>query len=195
MGNREALLAGAKQCLREKGYAATTVRDITTAAGGVSMAAIGYHFGSRETLLNAAVVESMDEVGTAVGTAVASSPGDYEQLWSRLLASFAGDRTLWLASLEAFVQAGRSPELAEQIRVGVQEGRRGVAAALTGVPEDEVDEETVRSIGSVQMALMSGLMVQSLDDPDNAPTAAEIVAGLRAIANMIENTSGSEKLS
>ncbi|KPC77475.1 hypothetical protein ADL26_02655, partial [Thermoactinomyces vulgaris] len=33
MGNREALLDGAKQCLLEKGYDRTTVRDIATAAG------------------------------------------------------------------------------------------------------------------------------------------------------------------
>jgi AcrR family transcriptional regulator len=54
MGNREALLSGAKQSLLEKGYDRSTVRDITAAAGGVSMAAIGYHFGSREALLTAA---------------------------------------------------------------------------------------------------------------------------------------------
>ncbi|MGH4006514.1 MAG: TetR family transcriptional regulator, partial [Pseudonocardiaceae bacterium] len=44
MGNREDLLAGAKRCLYEKGYGRTTARDIAAAAGGVSLAAIGYHF-------------------------------------------------------------------------------------------------------------------------------------------------------
>ncbi|SHN35113.1 TetR/AcrR family transcriptional regulator [Cryptosporangium aurantiacum] len=188
MGNREALLAGAKQCLRDKGYAATTVRDITAAAGGVSMAAIGYHFGSREALLNAAMVESMDELGTAAGLALASSPSDdYEGLWSQLIESFTRDRSLWLASIEAFAQAGRSPELAAQIGAAVQEGRRGVTAALTGTPADGVDEQAVRSVGSVHMALMSGVMIQWLADPSKAPSAAELVAGLRSIAALIEN--------
>ena len=45
MGNREALLLGAKCCLLEKGLARTTARDIGGAAG-VSLAAIGYHFRS-----------------------------------------------------------------------------------------------------------------------------------------------------
>ncbi len=58
MGNREDLLAGARRCLFEKGYSCTTVRDIATAAGGVSMAAIGYHFGSKEALLNEALAEA-----------------------------------------------------------------------------------------------------------------------------------------
>jgi len=50
MGNREDLLAGALECLKTKGWARTTVRDIAAAAG-VNHAAIGYHFGSREALL------------------------------------------------------------------------------------------------------------------------------------------------
>ncbi|MGH3910201.1 MAG: TetR/AcrR family transcriptional regulator, partial [Pseudonocardiaceae bacterium] len=62
MGNREALLAGAKQCLYEKGYGRTTARDIA-AASGVSLAAIGYHFGSKEALLNAALMQATMEWG------------------------------------------------------------------------------------------------------------------------------------
>ncbi len=52
MGNRDDLLDGAVRCLRDKGWARSTVRDIAAAAG-VSHAAIGYHFGSREALLTA----------------------------------------------------------------------------------------------------------------------------------------------
>jgi AcrR family transcriptional regulator len=62
VGNREALLAGARQCLFEPGYARTTARDIAAAAG-VSLAAIGYHFGSKEALLNAAIIEATIEWG------------------------------------------------------------------------------------------------------------------------------------
>jgi AcrR family transcriptional regulator len=60
MGNREALLAGAKRCLIEKGYARTTARDIA-AASGVSLAAIGYHFGSKDALMNQAIYEFVGE--------------------------------------------------------------------------------------------------------------------------------------
>ena len=59
MGNREDLLAGAKRCLIERGWAHTTVRDIASAAG-VSHAAIGYHFGSKDALLTQALVEAVD---------------------------------------------------------------------------------------------------------------------------------------
>src|SRR5258707_11219759 len=60
MGNREALLEAAKRCLIEKGYARTTARDIADAAG-VSLAAIGYHYGSKESLLEQAFMAAMEE--------------------------------------------------------------------------------------------------------------------------------------
>src|SRR3954469_7803947 len=56
-GHREALLQGAKECLRTKGYAHTTARDLV-AASGANLSSIGYHFGSKEALL----AEAFDEV-------------------------------------------------------------------------------------------------------------------------------------
>lgn len=99
MGNREDLLAGARRCLVEKGWARTTIRDITAAAGGVSMAAIGYHFGSREALLNAALIEAIDEWGTETGRTLSgyAEPGagpaeQYEAMWERIIESFTAHR-------------------------------------------------------------------------------------------------------
>ena len=54
MGHREALLDGARRCLLERGYARTTARDLV-AASGTNLASIGYHFGSKEALLNGAM--------------------------------------------------------------------------------------------------------------------------------------------
>src|SRR5215470_451698 len=71
MGNREDLIAGAKRCLLEKGYAATTARDIA-AASGVSLAAIGYHFGSKDALLNQAVYEAVGEFAEELAQALAA---------------------------------------------------------------------------------------------------------------------------
>ncbi|MFJ7068882.1 TetR/AcrR family transcriptional regulator [Streptomyces sp. NPDC101115] len=177
MGNREKLLAGARRCLEEKGYLRTTVRDIATASG-VSMAAIGYHFGSREALLNQVLFAAMEEWGEEFGGA----SGGFEELWAGKIRSFEEHRWLWLASVEAFVHAQSSPELLALLAAGQREGRRGSAAQLRGVPEDEVADEDVRTLGSVHMALLSGVMVQWLTDPQAAPDAREIAAGLRALA-------------
>jgi AcrR family transcriptional regulator len=190
MGNREALLSGAKKSLLDKGYDRTTVRDITAAAGGVSMAAIGYHFGSREALLTAALVEALEEWGAAAlgstmtgrGTSRPPNRGRYRRWWSTLIESFRGQRPLWLASVEAFLQAERSPDVGGQLARGNQEARRALSAWLLGIREDEVGDDAARSIGSVQVALISGLMIQWINDPDRAPSAEDVVRGLREIA-------------
>jgi AcrR family transcriptional regulator len=193
MGNREALLSGAKKSLLEKGYDQSTVRDITAAAGGVSMAAIGYHFGSREALLTAALIEAIDEWGaaalssTGIGNGAPKAPnrGRYKRWWSTVIEAFRAQRQLWLASVEAFLQAERSPVVREQLALGNREARRGLSAWLLGVPEDQVDDATARSVGSVQLALISGLMIQWINDPDHAPSAEDVLRGLRAIAAQV----------
>ncbi|QIB48220.1 TetR/AcrR family transcriptional regulator [Streptomyces aureoverticillatus] len=194
MGNREDLLAGARHCLEEKGWARTTVRDIATAAGGVSMAAIGYHFGSREALLNAALIEAIDEWGTRTGRTLASfgetgsSPvARYEAMWTAIIESFQDDRTLWLATIEALLQAEHSEDLRRYLAGGQAQGRRGLAALLLGAPEDEIDDGAARTLGAAQMALFTGLMTQWLTDPEQAPDASEIVTGLQALTGIVNS--------
>lgn len=63
MGNREDLLAGARRVIVERGVANATARDIAQAAG-VSLAAIGYHFGSKDQLVTEAL---LDTLGTGIG--------------------------------------------------------------------------------------------------------------------------------
>ncbi|MFI6862971.1 TetR family transcriptional regulator [Streptomyces sp. NPDC050421] len=165
------------------------MRDIATASR-VSMAAIGYHFGSREALLNQALFAAIDEWGRGVGAESGVGDGSaaerYADLWAREIASYRTDRWLWIASVEAFVHAQSSLDLLALLAAGQREGRRGIAAQLTGAPEAEVAEADVRGLGSVQLALMSGVMIQWLTDPDQAPDAAELVAGLRALAGRLE---------
>ncbi|AWZ06165.1 MULTISPECIES: TetR/AcrR family transcriptional regulator [unclassified Streptomyces] len=189
MGNREDLLAGARRCLEETGYLRTTVRDIATASK-VSMAAIGYHFGSREVLLNQALFAAMDE--WAAGSGRLAGQGDtarerYADTWDRKIRDFRETGWLWTASVEAFVHAQSSPELLAIIAEGQRHNRRMVAAQLRGVPQDEVAEEDVRALGSVHIALLTGVMVQVLTDPEHAPNGHEIAQGLRAMAELLES--------
>src|SRR4051812_49330795 len=58
--HRDALLDAAKRLLRERGYARITARDLV-AASGTNLASIGYHFGSKEALLNEAIAASFGE--------------------------------------------------------------------------------------------------------------------------------------
>src|SRR6185436_6479391 len=74
VGHKEDLLVGAKRALLEKGYARTTARDIV-ALSGTNLGSIGYHYGSTEALMTAAMLSAMDDWGNAVFTAL-SGAGD-----------------------------------------------------------------------------------------------------------------------
>ena len=72
----------------------------------------------------------------------------FESKLARLIDSIADHRQFWLASIEAFMQAQRSPELREQLAAGQLDGKQGLAAMAVGVPEAEVPElvAVVRSV-------------------------------------------------
>lgn len=187
MGNREDLLAGAKRCLYEKGYARTTARDIAAAAG-TSLASIGYHFRSTEALLNAALFEVIgewgDELQRALGAAGeangAGSVERFERYWTQVIDSFTTHRPIWAATLEVFAQIDRVPEMRQAISAGLQEGRIAWASLLQGI-DAAVEEEKARRVGSFYQALLSGVLVQWLVDPDPAPSAHELAEALKTI--------------
>ncbi len=191
MGNREDLLAGALTCLLDKGWARTTVRDIAAAAG-VNHAAIGYHFGSRDALLTEAFMQAFEEWGDEIGAAVAASlapdasPHErYVAFWRQAIESFRAKPKLWTATVEASLQLDHAPRVREALRRGMGEGRSGLAAGLLGAPETSLDPAALR-VGSIQLALISGVMLQWLVDPDGAPGPEDIAAGLTALARQID---------
>jgi AcrR family transcriptional regulator len=186
MGHREDLLDGAKRALYEKGYARTTARDIV-ALSGTNLGSIGYHYGSTEALMTAAMLGAMEDWGDEIARALGAEPetggGDpVAGFWRRVIHSITTHRELWLASVEVMIQAEHNPHLRAQLAGGLQAGRRGMAALATGTPEDQLDDKTVRTVGSAQMALMSGVVTQWLTDPESAPRAEEIAEGVRLLA-------------
>ncbi len=185
MGHREDLIAGAKRCLAEKGYARTTARDIV-AASGTNLASIGYHFGSKEALLNAAVIDWFDdwddEIAQALHAQRGSDPLDrLAAFLDAVLAAATADRLLAAASLQGAAQAEYSPELRAQIADAYHRGRRGLAAMLLQVDESEVGEEQAHTVGSLGLALVNGMVLQSLLDPDRAPTGRDLAAALHTL--------------
>jgi AcrR family transcriptional regulator len=188
MGHREDLLAGAVACLREKGYARTTARDIV-AASGANLGSIGYHYGSTEALLNAAVLAAIEEWGAELARAMAAGidpaapfPRRFERYWTAVIDSFGEYREVWRASFDLFQAADRSPEIRDALARGLQDGRMAWAALLHGI-DPETDPAAAQAVGSVHQALLSGMLVQWLIDPDLAPSAAELTVALLAIAD------------
>ncbi|MRH90199.1 TetR family transcriptional regulator [Nocardia sp. SYP-A9097] len=177
MGTREDLLAGAKQCLAERGLARTTVRDIV-AASGTNLAAINYHFGTRDQLLNQAMLESTAESVNRILTSLPEGEDlDSDErltlFWRKLIESFATDRALWSANVEAMAQALHSPELRTEIGAAQVRARTGLSEALG---------DNDPRIGAIVQTVIGGLLVQALVEPGNAPTAEDLTAGVRALA-------------
>ena len=139
MGNREDLIAGAKRCLIEKGYAHTTARDIA-AASGVSLAAIGYHFGSKDALMNQAVYESVGEWANEVQRALTDAGAldaeplrRFESVMGQTIESFGGaGHGLWAAQLELMSLLEHNEELRRSSPGSSATQRRGWRSSSSG---------------------------------------------------------------
>jgi AcrR family transcriptional regulator len=186
MGHREDLLAGAKRCLYEKGYARTTARDIV-AASGTNLASIGYHYGSKDALMNAALFSAIEDWGDQLAQALATDAGPhatplerFELYWTRVLDSHPTQKQIWAATFEMFGQVDRVPDVRRLIAEGLEEGRNAWAMLLQGI-DPSADPEKAYQVGSFYQALLSGVLVQWLVDPDRAPSGHDLAEALRAI--------------
>ncbi|MEU6556640.1 TetR/AcrR family transcriptional regulator [Streptomyces sp. NPDC046915] len=188
MGHREALLEGAKQCLIEKGYARTTARDIV-AASGANLASIGYHYGSKEALLNAALFEANAAWAEALDKALAQAPEGpaapherFESFWTAVIGLFAEHRRLWAVNIEAVTRMENSPEIRQALAEGLAEARSGLGETLFAPSEARTDVRDAHAVGNLCHALLIGVMTQWLIDPESAPSGPELSRALRVLA-------------
>jgi AcrR family transcriptional regulator len=188
MGNREALLAAARKCLLEKGYNRTTARDIASAAG-VSLAAIGYHFSSKDALLTEALLLAFGEwdrdlqqaLRTSVSAAVTPKER-FEATWAKVIATFETHRSLWIANFEIFTQMVSQPGTREFLAGNLHAARTGLAAMFLNQEESSISEHTAKTIGTFLHVLLSGLILQWLIDPGSALSAKDLTQALRTTA-------------
>ena len=183
MGNREALLEGAKECLRTKGYARTTARDLV-AASGANLSSIGYHFGSKEALL----AEAFDEIfmqwtgqltAAATGDPAANALARMAESWRQFLASMPEHESLLLAFVESIGPSVRSPELREKLADHYERTREVVADSVRDSIGDVEGAEPM-VIASWLIAIHDGFMLQFLVDPQRTPDGDQLVTALGA---------------
>jgi AcrR family transcriptional regulator len=179
-GHRERLLEGAIACLEEKGYARTTARDLV-AASGTNLASIGYHFGSKEHLLNVAVTEAFQRWLKPL-IALAAAPGPATPLerlgrtLSGLMDTVGENRPLISACLEAWAQLARSEDLRAEMVTSYEDFRMVIAGttrdAFAEIGAAAVDAD---ALAVLIIALFDGLLVQWQLDPSGAPDAAQLI--------------------
>lgn len=115
-GREAQLLAIARKLFAQKGYDATSLRDIAEAAQ-ITKAALYYYFPNKDALYERVVIESMAALLHEVQTAVARVHTPTEKVRAFLRASAESmeqRRDQWVAGSNAFWQAGST-------------GRRGLA--------------------------------------------------------------------
>lgn len=180
--NRAALLRGARTCLDQRGYARTRARDVASAAG-VSTAAIGYHFGTTEALLLAALTEGLEEWSATLDgrlrsvPAHTSLPDHLAATWGQVVESFEGNRGVLAASFELIAQADEDSELRQALRRTLADARENLATQMLGI-DPTAEPQRARNVGAMCYAILSGLIVQWLVDPDALPTAEGLASGL-----------------
>lgn len=182
MGHREQLLTAARQLLEDKGYAHITARDLV-AASGTNLASIGYHFGSKAGLLNAALGLVFEEWTTQLADIAMADP-DVSPIarahltWAALLENLTGRRALLVSFLEAMAQADRDPELRSQLARMYQRTRTRVSVIVSTALNAPPEDPRCTAVASWVMAVCDGLSMQWLLDPANAPAGQDLLQGL-----------------
>ncbi|WP_395244738.1 TetR/AcrR family transcriptional regulator [Agromyces sp. MMS24-K17] len=197
MGNREDLLAGARRVIVERGVAKATARDIATEAG-VSLAAIGYHFGSKDRLITEALVEALGtDLGEQIEELVLAGRDrplldGFAAMWNRMPEVFAANREALLASLENTVRVLRDPEAAAHLHAATAAGYLGMAENLRATRPELTDAE-VDAVAKLDFALVQSLGILWLLSPDGSvPTGDELALAVTAIAR---DTAGDRRTS
>lgn len=179
-GHRERLLEAAIECLETKGYARTTSRDLV-AASGTNLASIGYHFGSKEHLLNVAVTEAFQRwLKPLIALAAEPGPATPLERLGRTLTGLMGtleeNRPLIAACLEAWAQLARSEDLRAEMVTNYEDFRMVIAGttreAFGQIGSARVDAD---ALAVLIIALFDGLLVQWQLDPSGAPDASRLI--------------------
>ena len=187
MGHREQLLEAAKRLLEERGYARITARDLV-AASDTNLASIGYHFGSKAALLNAAIESTFEDWAEQLASLVMADPVATPiqrgmATWITVLESLPERRPMLQSYVDALAQAQREPALQAQLAAHYRRARARVAQLVAQSLADgtQPDDPRCRAIAAFVIAVCDGLSVQWLLDPDSVPTGTQMRAGLETI--------------
>jgi AcrR family transcriptional regulator len=181
--HRDALLSAARTLMRQAGRGDITARDLV-AASNTNLGSISYHFGSKDALLDEAAKLVFEEwAQTVASTISADSDAPPARRFARALEMVLDDfdalRPYFLGFIQIVADSERSPETREQLVAHYRKQRDTVATMVTESLSASIDPEDARHIASLLMSVSDGLMLQSLIDPDSAPTSDQLTLALR----------------
>jgi AcrR family transcriptional regulator len=149
---RERLLCAARGLLAEHGEEAVTLRDITAAAEA-NVAAVSYHFGSKDALCRAAVEDAIDAIVEGQIAEFEELPddaslADVAAVWAQPIIRSLTTRAECAHDLQMRVvarAAAGSPELRKHLRTAIERAEPTLLTALQrALPDVPADELRIR---------------------------------------------------
>jgi AcrR family transcriptional regulator len=180
--HRTRLLLAAQSLLRERAYGKITARDLV-AASNTNLGSIGYHFGSKEALLNEAIGLALEEWAETIGRAIRAGAGTglmglMAGSMSLMLDEYESIRPYYNAFIEALARSARSPELREQLAAHYNRQRKRIAGWIEESLPGALSTAQARHLASLLLATADGLLVQAFVDTDDTPTSTELASAV-----------------
>jgi AcrR family transcriptional regulator len=177
--HRTRLLQAARTLLREREYGNISARDLV-AASDTNLGSIGYHFGSKEALLNEAIGLALEDWAQTIGNAIrVDAGGGLPALMASSMRAVLDEhesiRPYYLAFIEALARSARSPELREQLAAHYRRQRERIAGwILEALGDDAIAAADARHLASMLLATADGMLIQSFVDHDDTPGSREL---------------------
>ena len=145
---KDRILGAAEELFALQGFAGTSLREVTTRAD-VNIAAVNYHFGSKENLVNEVFRRRMDEMSgqrlQALKAAVAAHPGELEPVLAAFVEpalAMARDRNGGGAFIRVIARAYAEKNdalrkfLSDQYGHVLREFAKAIAGCVPGLAKD-----------------------------------------------------------
>ncbi|HET6737117.1 TetR/AcrR family transcriptional regulator [Mycobacterium sp.] len=163
--NRDQLIDGALRCLERLPAERVTARAIAEESGA-NLASIAYHFGSKDGLVTAAVIDGLDrwlaEIENALSGLDAGTPAErFRRANAVIRRTQRRQAGLVHNFVAAIAKAQHDPVVREQLAVGFRRTRPTVADLLDIGP----DRAGVDAAGLV-LAMFYGQIIQAQVDPE-----------------------------
>lgn len=181
-GTADRLRRAAWSVVRDAGIVAATSRRITEVAGA-NLAAITYHFGSKDELIGAAVVDQLRSWTEPLTGALRSHTDDVEAhdagiavVVAELLNRFASDRKDIDVIVNLVLTSPSLPGVREAAATWMSELRAVVTATMTAQQAAGLLPDTVTpaAMAGVFTAFALGLLAQDTIDPQAPPAGAVV---------------------
>ena len=163
--NRERLIAAGYKVLSEKGYEATTVKEVAHVAE-VSPGLFHYYFASKEELLIAVLHESGNRYGQMMRDLRTVAPADhYLEAAVKASQARAIEEPEWYRlRYELFALSLRNPTFLPVLGELFTHAKQMMSRAVEGVTEG--DQARAQALSALVLACFDGLALQQLAQPE-----------------------------